>query len=63
MSKRTRVVRVGDEWFRLRDDLAAQGVKVPSAQFADGVAQFIRQENMVPLLARRAAKKQRGLFL
>jgi len=63
MGQRSRLVRVGPQFFQLHQEFKTNGLRVSSAEFSDGLAQFVKQENLTPMLLRRARGKQKGLFL
>jgi hypothetical protein len=59
----TRKIRVDPSWFELQAEFQRNGVRVSHPQLSQGIVQFIRNENMVPIMVRRAQNNtKRGLF-
>lgn len=67
MVKRDKNIRVGRDFINLTDVLRRElepihRRRISTREITNGLANFMQDENLTPIIVRRARRKKRGLF-
>jgi hypothetical protein len=63
VKKKTRNMRVDDDFIMLREQFKKDtGLAISSQDFTKNISRFLVEEDLYPIMARRAKKKKRRLF-